>query len=256
MSSLHSHDFYELYFQIVGTRRYFCDNQYYDLSENSLVTIPPHTLHKFETGPYERISVYFTPDKLPPEQGALLTSLAKKRVVQFPEKEMKQIHRTLNKLLQIFNSETTNDKHLQLSLWVGMLLHQLYYANATEQSETLRLTNEALNKDLSPTILKIMDYIKMRYNAPVSLADLCQEFHLSKAWICKSFLDANGMTIFQYKNSLQLNKAKELLRTTTTPIAKIAKTTGFSSPNYFSKVFTKNMGSSPLEYRQAYRKQR
>lgn len=256
MTYLHSHDFYELYFQLSGTRRYFYDNQYYDLTENSLVTIPPHVLHKFETGPYERIAIYFTTDKLPPEQATLLTMLTKKCVIEFPEKETKQIHKTLHKIYQLFTSETINDKHLQLSLWVGYLLHQLYYANATEKSETLRLTNDLDNKDLSPTILKIMDYIKTRYNASLSLAEVCQAFHLSKAWICKAFSKANGMTIFQYKISLQLNKAKDLLRTTTQPIEKIAKTTGFSSPNYFCKVFKKNTGSTPLEFRHASRKQR
>ena len=260
MSYLHSHEFYEFYFQISGTRRYFCDNQYYNVQEHSLVIIPPHTLHKFEVGPYvgsyKKIDVYFTADKLPADQATLLNSLAEKRVVCFPENEMNQIHRTLNKIQQSYNLDTNRDKHLLVSLWLGHLMHQIYFANTTEMQESLRLTNEELNKDSSPTILKIMDYIQMRYNTNVSLEDLCKEFHLSRAWISKLFFQANGITIFQYKTSLQLNKAKELLKFTTQSIDKIAKTTGFSSPNYFSKVFKKNTGSSPLEFRHAHRKQR
>ena len=256
MNYLHSHDFYELYFQISGTRRYFCDNEYYDLKENSLVIISPHSLHKFESGPYEKVGLYFTADKLPADQGTLLTFLAQKHVVQFSEKIMKQLHRTLHKIQQVQSNDKASDKHLQASLWLGYLMHQIYFADMTELSESLHLTNEELNKDLSPTILKIMDYIQMKYNTNLTLAEICKAFHLSKSWICKVFFQANGMTIFQYKTLLQLNKAKELLKTTTHPIEKISKTTGFTTPNYFSKVFKKSTGSSPLEYRQAYRKQR
>ena len=254
MNYLHAHDFYEFYFQLSGERRYFFDNEYYELTENCLVVIPPHALHKFEGGPYERHVIQSAADNFPSNQIPLLDSLSQKRVVQFSAKEMKRMHKTLNKLLYIFNSETVEDKHLQLSLFMGVLLQQLYCANPVKKQKTLALSTNELGSDISYVILQIMDYIKINYNKNLTLEDLSNVFHLSKVWICKIFLQANGMTIFQYKYSLQLNKAKNLLHTTTHSVSYIAKTTGFSSVSYFSKAFKKSTGSTPLEYRNAFRK--
>ena len=256
MNYLHSHDFFEFYFQFAGTRKYFCDNKYYELQEHSFIVIPPHTLHKFEGGPYKKFGIFFSIDKLPIDQHPLLTKLAEKHVIQFPKNKMQQIQRTLNKIFQLYNLEKTKDKHLQISLWFGYLMHQIYLTNITEQSSRIGLINTNLNTDLSPTILKIMDYIQINYNTNLTLEQICKRFNLSRSWISKVFFDANGLTIFQYKLKLQLNKAKDLLTSTTYSSDKIAQITGFSNANYFSKVFKKNTGNSPIAFRNAYQKQR
>lgn len=48
---------------------------------------------------------------------------------------------------------------------------------------------------------------------------------------------------------LKLNDAKELLSSTEMTLEEIAFKLGFSNGNYFSKVFKKNTGQSPREYR-------
>ena len=48
---------------------------------------------------------------------------------------------------------------------------------------------------------------------------------------------------------LRITKAKELLRMTTLRSADIAYQVGYNDPHYFSSVFKKNTGMSPIEFR-------
>ncbi len=248
MPYLHNHDYYELYFQVSGTRSFFCNNQYYQLTKNSLTVIAPHVLHKFEGGPYQRFLVIIPTDDLPVAQYALLDRLHDMGVVQLKSEDMKEISCILDALLSL-NEFITKENQLQVSLTLGMLLYKLYHAKISTLNPTHALKDETLNYQLSPTILKIMDYIKNHYKEPITYKTLCQHFNLSKAWIAKGFLQANGLTVFQYKLALQLNEAQHLLRASPYSIEKIASLLGFSSVNYFCKVFKSNLSITPLQFR-------
>ena len=48
--------------------------------------------------------------------------------------------------------------------------------------------------------------------------------------------------------NLKIQKAKELIKNNVS-ISKIAKTLGFTESNYFTKVFKKQVGLTPTEYK-------
>lgn len=251
MAYLHSHKYYELYFQLKGGRTYFCSNKYYALTENTLITTKPETLHKFENGPYERMLISVSEDMFSPSQIEFLNRLDEKVIISLSPSAMPQITAILNDLLAL-HSSVLEDKLMQISLKLGLLLHELYFAETDTIKPELALPEESTRFAISPTILKIMDYIKSNYNKKVTLDELCEFYSLSKTWICKCFWQANHMTIFEYKLTLQLNEAKKLLGSTKYTINKIAERTGFSSPNYFTAVFKKNEGITPLRFRRQF----
>lgn len=250
MSVLHYHEFYELYFQLSGSRHYFCDNKEYIVPENTLIVTRPNDLHKFENGPYERILISISKEFLPLAQINFLDSLNKKAVILFNDNDMKNIKKTLNKLLALYSEETSTDNHLRYSFVLSTLLQQIYEANTNILEALSSLESDPLNHNLAPVILKIMDYVKIHYNQPITYTELCLQFNLSKTWICKAFLHANGITVFQYKTAVQINKSKEFLHNKRNSISKVAKMVGFSSANYFTKVFKKVMKITPLKYQQ------
>lgn len=260
MPYLHSHDYYELYFQLSGSRIYFCNNKYYSLSENALVATKPNTLHKFESGTFThaenetftRILIAASSEIFSPAQIEYLNLLDEKAIIMLSAESMQQIKDTLNELLKI-NASIDENKHLQIALKLGLLFHQIYKAQSGSVEPSQQLKNAPLDYAISPTILKIMDYLENNYNKNITLDKLCQLCNLSKTWICKSFLQANNMTIFEYKLKLQLNEAKKLLSNTKYSIDKISQKLGFSSPNYFCSIFKKNVGITPLRYRRKLR---
>ena len=254
MAYLHSHSYYELYFQLEGKRSYFCNNKYYTLNKNSLVTSKPNTLHKFEGGPYQRILISASAELFSPSQMEFLNSLDEK-IITFSEEAILQMRETLDELLELQDS-VAEDKQILISLKLGLLFHQIHAAESKTIEAELSLEDDFTNYAISPTILKIMDYIQSNYNKQISLDDLCKLCSLSKTWICKCFWEANHMTIFNYKLSLQLNKAKSLLTETTYSIERISSIIGFSSPNYFSMIFKKSEGITPLRYRRQFFKKK
>lgn len=255
MAYLHSHGYYELYFQLSGERTYFCNNKYYSLAQNSLVTTKPNTLHKFESGPYERILISVSPELFSPSHIEFLNGLDERVIISLSEEAMPQIRETLDELIALQNS-VAEDKQMQISLKLGLLFHQIYTADCGTTEASIQLKNDSLNYAISPAILKIMDYVKNNYTKTITLDDLCRLTSLSKTWICKCFFQANHLTIFEYKLTLQLNEAKVLLMSTKYSIEKIADTLGFSSPNYFSMIFKKNEGITPLRYRRKFFKKK
>jgi AraC-like DNA-binding protein len=70
MSSCHFHDAYELYYLNTGSRKYYINNQTYDIEAGSLVMIPPYILHKtIDTGiPHGRLLLSFRPEFLAVDQ--------------------------------------------------------------------------------------------------------------------------------------------------------------------------------------------
>ena len=58
-----------------------------------------------------------------------------------------------------------------------------------------------------------------------------------------------GESTGKFVRSVRLSKAIELLKNSDLTVSEVAYEIGFSEPGYFTKVFTKDFGMSPTEYR-------
>nr|WP_243145844.1 AraC family transcriptional regulator [Clostridium chromiireducens] len=75
--------------------------------------------------------------------------------------------------------------------------------------------------------------------------------YLSSVYISKVFKEKTGESPINYLINLRLEKAKDLLISTESPIKSIAQSVGYSDAYYFSKLFKKYYGHSPYKYRLA-----
>lgn len=101
----------------------------------------------------------------------------------------------------------------------------------------------------NPLINEVLHYIGKHYMEDLFLSSLADTFFLSKEHLSRLFKRETGTNLFSYIMELKLNDAKELLSSTEMTLEEIAFKLGFSNGNYFSKVFKKNTGQSPREYR-------
>lgn len=102
---------------------------------------------------------------------------------------------------------------------------------------------------------KKYDYLKkaatlLYENPQLSVDDLCKAVNKSRSVIQKDFNAIYGLSPIQYKNKARLNRAKQLLITTDTPISEIAELLCFYDAAYFCKCFEKNVGLSPSTFRE------
>lgn len=255
MSYFHEHDIYEMYFQLDGERNYFCKNKIYRLQANMLITTKPSVPHKFEGGPYERILLRISRTMLSNLQMQFLDALDEQTVVQFSNTDFRVFLDVLYEILNIYNGIHT-EKHLLIALKLGQLFNLLNESFSKQMVAELVTVDKDFKGKTTDIVLKIMQDIKENYNKPISLQALCEKYAISKTWLCKSFFLANKFTILQYKQSLQIQQACTLLKTSPLSIEKIAKIVGFSSTSFFIAVFKKNQGLSPLKFRRAHFKKR
>ena len=80
-------------------------------------------------------------------------------------------------------------------------------------------------------------------------AALC---NLSESRFSHLFKACTGSSPKQYLLHVRLTKAQELLENTDLPILLVGEAVGFADQNYFSRIFKKSVGKSPMEYRASF----
>lgn len=135
---------------------------------------------------------------------------------------------------------------------------RLSYADTAEAVEEIlnnfiELYKNTLNNTkklvMHPSIKKALAYIDQNYMNKLTLDDLAKNVYLNKSYVSQMFITYLGITFVEYLESLRIHKAQELLRNTEASITKIAENIGYSTQSYFTKVFKKRMGMSPIKYR-------
>ncbi len=94
-------------------------------------------------------------------------------------------------------------------------------------------------------------YIQQHYDdANISLNSVAASVNLSPNHFSSIFSQEMGKTFVEYLTSVRMEKAKELLRTSSMKSAEIAYAVGYKDAHYFSYLFKKNQDCTPKEYRQ------
>lgn len=83
----------------------------------------------------------------------------------------------------------------------------------------------------------------------LSVSEIAKMCHVSQNWFCRLFKAYSGITPGEFILNAKMEKAKSLLRETLSPISEIAHLCGFSDASYFSRLFKKREGLSPLAFR-------
>ena len=85
-----------------------------------------------------------------------------------------------------------------------------------------------------------MDYIKTRYMQPdLNLNQICSYLNISTSYFSTIFKELTGETFIEVLGRLRIEKAMELLESTTLKNYEIAEKVGFADPHYFGICFKK-----------------
>lgn len=125
----------------------------------------------------------------------------------------------------------------------GMALQILGIVNS------ISFYKEQENDPVSRLISKAKFLLQESLEKSIDMEKLVKELPMSYSNFRKAFRKYTGESPYQYHLNLRLNKAKDLLLSTTLNINEVAYQTGFDSVFYFSKLFKKKEGISPKYYR-------
>lgn len=110
-------------------------------------------------------------------------------------------------------------------------------------------SNEATATDDVAVTLRMIAFMKENLSETISLQSLSEEFHLNSSYISQMFKVKTGMNYYNYLEQLRMNKANQLLASTSKSITEIANCVGYQSYRVFTKVYKKNQGILPSQYR-------
>ena len=123
------------------------------------------------------------------------------------------------------------------SMWRLLLEHITYEPQVSREN--------SLEYD---RIKKILSYIEDNYQNKITLNDIAGHIHLCESECTRLFKRHMNTTLFAFLQEYRIERSLEFLQSGE-PVSTVALNTGFSDPNYYSKVFAKIKGCSPREYR-------
>jgi two-component system response regulator YesN len=83
--------------------------------------------------------------------------------------------------------------------------------------------------------------------------DMADRFGVTKNHFCHLFTQHMGVTFITYLNTVRIKAACDMIKKDQDTILEISSKCGFCSSHYFYRVFKKEKGLSPSEYRQQFR---
>ncbi|TGV31320.1 AraC family transcriptional regulator [Mesorhizobium sp. M00.F.Ca.ET.186.01.1.1] len=99
---------------------------------------------------------------------------------------------------------------------------------------------------------RVAQYIHEHYYQSLTIASLAEQHNVNRNRLSYVFRRYAGMGPAEYLLKYRINMAQEMLVTSELPVQQIAQTVGIADPFYFSRVFKKQLGISPTEYREQF----
>lgn len=104
----------------------------------------------------------------------------------------------------------------------------------------------------SNLVTDAINFMKNYYMLPISSSDISDALSVSLPYLSRLFKEKTNTTLLQYLTEIRINHAKHLLTESDISLQNISYNVGFNDQNYFTRVFQKKTGSSPLKYRKRF----
>ena len=116
--------------------------------------------------------------------------------------------------------------------------------------DTVLDESQKSNKLLDETqfVAKVKEFLHLHLFENLSIGDICAHLGISETTLMKYFKKNTNQTVMEYYTDLKIEEAKSLILSTPKNFTQISQDLGFSSSNYFTKVFKARTGYTPSEY--------
>lgn len=145
-------------------------------------------------------------------------------------------------LEDIWKSGITTDSELSDIMSESILLYTFAHLGEKLISKEIKNKTETLS-------LNIKKYIDDNFSNPeLSVEHIAKELCYNKKYISFAFKKETNISLVEYLNTVRIQNAVTLMNQGFTSVSDIAHLSGFSDPQYFSKVFKRHMNSTPADY--------
>ena len=231
----------EIFCVISGKMKYHVEGNTYHAQPGDLLFSVPGETHRIELDPsvpYERMVVIFDPKMLAgldPEGSLTKPLLSKAPGVRnlFTAKEAEKI--SWAERMARFMSPAPEDR-LNAIAGVSLILQQMLHALAQSESQPV----------VEGTIVQLLRYINDNLSHNLSLQQLCDQFYISRAHLCRLFRSATGTSVGNYLTTKRMLLARQLICQGSKPTL-IYQQCGYRDYSAFFRAYCKFHGHPPKE---------
>ena len=240
----HTHNHMELFYIVGGKGQFLIQDQLHPVNVNNLVIINPNVTHtevSLNAQPLEYIVLGI-------EGVELATSDNSDGSFSILDHyESVEISGCIRNILREMEQKNTGYEDV-CQAYMEILLIRLM------RNTALAVTAEPQVYSGNRQCAAVRRYIDLHFKEALSLDQLAEDAHMSKYYLSHAFKREYGTSPINYMIGKRIEESKYLLAETDLSLSRIAQLLGFSSLSYFSQVFHRIQGISPMEYRQSTKK--
>lgn len=240
----HNHLRIEINFIKKGSCIIRLDNESISFNENEMMIISSNVPHTFEAGPagVTLMQLEFLPDvfsRFDSTENTTGHPLAPLTVFSEENRLIKIVNnirmmQAVQHIVDELNSRQKYFNYLVIMYYAELLILIYRYMDETY----LPICN-------NPALKKAISFIRTRFAQEISIEKIAAETSISERYLRKLFAQHLNMSPLDYLHQIRINKSIELLRNTSYSIKEICFMCGYQSPQYFSRIFKKQVGISP-----------
>jgi len=237
----HYHSLFEIYYMTEGSCSYFIDDKLYAIEKGDIVLIPGGVIHKsnYIDESYSRLLINCSKYFIPTEVLKLIPEII---YVYHNEDIEKDLGRIFSDIAKEYNYP---DKFSDDSL--RSLMHSLFILLARNPNHKSQVAKKNIYTE------KAIEYIRNNYSLPVTLNAVSKICAVSPEHMSRIFKKETGFGFNEYLTYIRLQNAEYLLKNQNLSVTEVAHRCGFSDSNYFSYIFKKNYGLTPVEMKKKVR---
>lgn len=237
------HQFFELTYVDTGILHTEVDGVPFTVGEKELIIYGPGQFHSQhtdnETASY--VTIMFNMENTSPDLPQDWYNVLINRVFPYNKK----IYALIKSLVQESSTGgpyTASLMHCLLTETIIRLLQGVYTIPTSQPSSVVRQNYQEEQFD------RILEYVHSKLYEPLSVADICQQFSISRSTLQLLFKNAVNQSPKRYISDMKLEKSCQMLRENKYTISEISLKLGYSSIHYFSNAFNQKYHISPSEY--------
>lgn len=246
----HRHVEYEINYISSGNCVMTFEEEYVPLKSGECIVITPYKHHGFlvDAGNGCKIEQAEMSIRIP-ERMADVFPFGKDEFPYYKIRDCEDVVPLVEQVARFYRKEKRNEYGAALlDFAVVQLMVALGYHTGKKENVLAGIRNSK--------ITGIMRYLKEHYNEDIKIEEVAEKWEISSRYVRKYFAEEIGMSCMDYLTVMRINKAKELLWETKKSVTDIAMETGYGTPQYFSRMFKKQVGMSPSEYRSSWKEEK
>lgn len=242
--ALHWHDYIEIELITKGHGTHDLNGKESEATPGLVYILRPSDFHNLST--HDKMELYnisISESALHPETLERLARYGKGVCTELNSDELKTASQLAELMQRELKSETPNNQILQnlLDCFIITVLKKIPALSCDETVE-------------SDPINQALTYINMHFINDPSLKEVSAVAHYNPSHFSTRFKETVGVSYSDYLTDLKLKYSKRLLVSTELKISEVAFKSGFSSQSNFLRTFKAKIGTSPLKFRNKYRK--